>query len=134
MSVFTRDNVAFQDAGFGTDIFLESNLVLSAGVVRDPNKRQQRLFQRFRVNRSQITADSALALGQLAAIFVVVQGLEFDLPIVPCLLIVGLSAAVNLGLQMTPKDKLTPEALGEWQKAEIAKWWPVIKAANVKVD
>jgi tripartite-type tricarboxylate transporter receptor subunit TctC len=40
----------------------------------------------------------------------------------------------NLGLQMTPKDKLTPEALGEWQKAEIAKWWPVIKAANVKVD
>ncbi|MBR1246446.1 tripartite tricarboxylate transporter substrate binding protein BugD [Bradyrhizobium sp. AUGA SZCCT0169] len=40
----------------------------------------------------------------------------------------------NLGLQMTPKDKLTPEALGEWQKAEIAKWWPMIKAANVKVD
>jgi tripartite-type tricarboxylate transporter receptor subunit TctC len=40
----------------------------------------------------------------------------------------------NLGLQMPPKDKLTPEALGEWQKAEIAKWWPVIKAANVKVD
>ena len=40
----------------------------------------------------------------------------------------------NLGLQMTPKDKLSPEALGAWQKAEIAKWWPMIKAANVKVD
>jgi tripartite-type tricarboxylate transporter receptor subunit TctC len=40
----------------------------------------------------------------------------------------------NLGLQMPPKDQLTPEALGAWQKAEIAKWWPVIKAANVKVD
>ena len=40
----------------------------------------------------------------------------------------------NLGLQMPPADKSTPEALGEWQKAEIAKWWPVIKAANVKVD
>jgi tripartite-type tricarboxylate transporter receptor subunit TctC len=40
----------------------------------------------------------------------------------------------NLGLQMPPKDKLTPEALGAWQKAEIAKWWPMIKAANVKVD
>src|SRR3954463_13479326 len=40
----------------------------------------------------------------------------------------------NLGLQMPPKDKLTPEALGSWQKAEIAKWWPMIKAANVKVD
>ena len=40
----------------------------------------------------------------------------------------------NLGLQMPPKDQLSPQALGDWQKAEIAKWWPMIKAANVKVD
>lgn len=40
----------------------------------------------------------------------------------------------NLGLQMPPKEQLSPEALGSWQKAEIAKWWPMIKAANVKVD
>jgi tripartite-type tricarboxylate transporter receptor subunit TctC len=40
----------------------------------------------------------------------------------------------NLGSQMLPKDKLMPEALDAWQKAEIAKWWPMIKAANVKVD
>jgi tripartite-type tricarboxylate transporter receptor subunit TctC len=40
----------------------------------------------------------------------------------------------NLGLQMPPADQLTPEALGAWQKAEIAKWWPMIKAANVKVE
>ena len=40
----------------------------------------------------------------------------------------------NLGLQMPPADKSTPEALGDWQKAEIAKWWPMIKSANVKVD
>jgi tripartite-type tricarboxylate transporter receptor subunit TctC len=40
----------------------------------------------------------------------------------------------NLGLLMPPTDKQTPEALGAWQKAEIAKWWPIIKAANVKVD
>jgi tripartite-type tricarboxylate transporter receptor subunit TctC len=40
----------------------------------------------------------------------------------------------NLGLQMPPKDQLTPQALGAWQKAEIAKWWPMIKAANVKVE
>jgi tripartite-type tricarboxylate transporter receptor subunit TctC len=40
----------------------------------------------------------------------------------------------NLGLQMPPKDQLTPQALGDWQKAEIAKWWPMIKAANVKVE
>ena len=40
----------------------------------------------------------------------------------------------NLGLQMPPKDKASPESLGSWQKAEIEKWWPMIKAANVKVD
>ncbi|MGE0287862.1 MAG: tripartite tricarboxylate transporter substrate binding protein BugD [Bradyrhizobium sp.] len=40
----------------------------------------------------------------------------------------------NLGLQLPPADKVAPAALGEWQKAEIAKWWPMIKAANVKVD
>jgi tripartite-type tricarboxylate transporter receptor subunit TctC len=40
----------------------------------------------------------------------------------------------NLGLEMPAKDQLTPEALGAWQKAEIAKWWPIIKAADVKVE
>jgi tripartite-type tricarboxylate transporter receptor subunit TctC len=40
----------------------------------------------------------------------------------------------NLGLQMPAADRLTPQALGDWQKAEIAKWWPIIKAANVRVD
>src|ERR1700743_57603 len=40
----------------------------------------------------------------------------------------------DLGLEMPPKDQLSPEALGTWQKAEIAKWWPMIKAANVKVE
>jgi len=40
----------------------------------------------------------------------------------------------NLGLQMPPANKLSPEALGEWQKAEIAKWWPMIKAAHVTVE
>ena len=40
----------------------------------------------------------------------------------------------DLGLQMPAPDQLSPEALGAWQKAEIAKWWPMIKAAGVKVD
>jgi len=40
----------------------------------------------------------------------------------------------DLGLQMPPQDKLAPAALGELQKAEIAKWWPMIRAANVKVE
>ena len=40
----------------------------------------------------------------------------------------------ELGLQMPSADQLSPAALGAWQKAEIAKWWPMIKAANVKVE
>ena len=50
------------------------------------------------------------ALGQLAAIFVVEQGLEFELPIIPCLVIIGLSALLNLALQMAfnPMQRLEP--------------------------
>jgi tripartite-type tricarboxylate transporter receptor subunit TctC len=40
----------------------------------------------------------------------------------------------DLGLQMPPAEKLSPEALGAWQKAEIGKWWPMIRAADVKVE
>jgi tripartite-type tricarboxylate transporter receptor subunit TctC len=40
----------------------------------------------------------------------------------------------NLGLQMPLSNQLTPQALGDWQKAEIAKWWPMIKAAHIAVD
>jgi len=40
----------------------------------------------------------------------------------------------SLGLQVPADDRLTPEALGTWQKAEIAKWWPMIKAADVRVE
>jgi two-component system sensor histidine kinase RegB len=60
----------------------------------------------FRHPRRYVRLDTILrlrwlaVLGQLAAIFVVVQGLEFDVPIVPCVTIVGLSALLNLALQM----------------------------------
>jgi tripartite-type tricarboxylate transporter receptor subunit TctC len=40
----------------------------------------------------------------------------------------------DLGLDMPPKDQLSPQALGTWQKAEIAKWWPMIKSANIKME
>lgn len=40
----------------------------------------------------------------------------------------------DLGLEMPNQSQLSPEALGSWQKAEIAKWWPMIKAANVKIE
>src|SRR6266566_4143710 len=49
-------------------------------------------------------------LGQLAAIFIVVQGLEFDVPVIPCVAIIGLSGLLNLVLQMAfnPMRRLEP--------------------------
>ena len=39
---------------------------------------------------------------------------------------------IELALEMPPSDQLTPEALAALQKAEIAKWWPMMKAAGIK--
>ena len=38
----------------------------------------------------------------------------------------------TLGQDIFPREQQTPEALGTYQKAEISKWWPILKAANVK--
>ena len=40
----------------------------------------------------------------------------------------------NIGLEIPAPQDQSPEALGVFQKAEIDKWWPVIKAAGVKVQ
>ncbi|CAN7595304.1 ActS/PrrB/RegB family redox-sensitive histidine kinase [Bradyrhizobium sp. LjRoot220] len=50
------------------------------------------------------------ALGQLTAIFIVAHGLEFDVAIIPCVVIVGISALVNLALQIAfnPMQRLEP--------------------------
>lgn len=40
----------------------------------------------------------------------------------------------DVGLDIPPRDRLTPEALGAYQRAEVKKWWPLIKAANIKVQ
>ena len=36
--------------------------------------------------------------------------------------------------QFPPVDETSPAALGAFQKAEIAKWWPLIKAAHIKLQ
>jgi tripartite-type tricarboxylate transporter receptor subunit TctC len=38
----------------------------------------------------------------------------------------------DFGLEVPPPAQQTAEALGALQKAEIEKWWPIIKAANIK--
>ncbi len=40
----------------------------------------------------------------------------------------------ELGIQITPPDRQSPEALRAFQKAESERWWPVIKASNIKVE
>jgi len=40
----------------------------------------------------------------------------------------------ELGIGITPHDQQTPEALRAYQKAEAERWWPIIKAANIKVE
>jgi two-component system sensor histidine kinase RegB len=70
----------------------------------------------FRHPRRHVRLDTILrlrwlaVLGQLAAIFIVAHGLEFDVPAVPCLAIVGLSALLNLVLQIAfnPMQRLEP--------------------------
>jgi len=40
----------------------------------------------------------------------------------------------DLAQETFPRAQQTPEALGAFQKAEIEKWWPIIKAAGIKAD
>jgi two-component system, sensor histidine kinase RegB len=70
----------------------------------------------FRQPRRHVRLDTILrlrwlaALGQLAAIFIVAQGLEFDVPVIPCIAIIALSALLNLALQIAfnPMQRLEP--------------------------
>jgi tripartite-type tricarboxylate transporter receptor subunit TctC len=39
-----------------------------------------------------------------------------------------------LGQDIPPPDQLTPQALGAFQKAEIEKWWPIVKDAGIKAE
>jgi tripartite-type tricarboxylate transporter receptor subunit TctC len=38
----------------------------------------------------------------------------------------------DLGLDVATREEQTPEGLAAFQKAEIDKWWPIIKAAGIR--
>ena len=40
----------------------------------------------------------------------------------------------DLGQEIYPREQLKPEALAALHKAEIDKWWPIIKAAGIKAE
>ena len=40
----------------------------------------------------------------------------------------------DVGFEIPPREQLTPEALAAHHQAETEKWWPIIKAANIKAE
>jgi tripartite-type tricarboxylate transporter receptor subunit TctC len=38
----------------------------------------------------------------------------------------------ELGTEIPPPDQQTPEALGNLQKADIQKWWPIVREASIR--
>ena len=40
----------------------------------------------------------------------------------------------ELGHEIAPREQQSPAALAAYHKAEIEKWWPIIKAANIKLE
>ena len=40
----------------------------------------------------------------------------------------------ELGQEIPPREQQTPDALSVFHRAEIAKWWPIIKAADLKPE
>jgi tripartite-type tricarboxylate transporter receptor subunit TctC len=42
------------------------------------------------------------------------------------------SRLADLGSEIPAREQQTPQALASFHRAEIEKWWPIIKAANIK--
>jgi hypothetical protein len=40
----------------------------------------------------------------------------------------------ELGIEITPLAQQSPEALRAFQKFESERWWPIIKASNIKAE
>jgi two-component system sensor histidine kinase RegB len=70
----------------------------------------------FRHPRRYVRLDTILrlrwlaVLGQLATIFIVSEGLDFEVPVIPCVVIIGFSSLLNLVLQIrfNPVHRLAP--------------------------
>jgi tripartite-type tricarboxylate transporter receptor subunit TctC len=41
---------------------------------------------------------------------------------------------IDMGQEIPARDQQTAESLGAYHKAEIEKWWPIIRAANIKAE
>jgi tripartite-type tricarboxylate transporter receptor subunit TctC len=41
---------------------------------------------------------------------------------------------ISQGFDIAPRERQTPEGLAAVQKADIEKWWPIIKDAGIKVQ
>jgi tripartite-type tricarboxylate transporter receptor subunit TctC len=41
---------------------------------------------------------------------------------------------LEMGQEITPLDRQSPAALRAHQQAEIKKWWPIVKAANIRAE
>jgi tripartite-type tricarboxylate transporter receptor subunit TctC len=40
----------------------------------------------------------------------------------------------ELGLDIAAREQQTPEGFAAFHKSEVEKWWPIIKAANIKPE
>jgi tripartite-type tricarboxylate transporter receptor subunit TctC len=40
----------------------------------------------------------------------------------------------DIGQEVWPRDQQTPEALASHHRAETEKWWPIIRASNLKAE
>jgi tripartite-type tricarboxylate transporter receptor subunit TctC len=40
----------------------------------------------------------------------------------------------DLGIEIPPREQQTPAGLRAYHQAEIARWWPIIKAANIRPE
>ena len=44
------------------------------------------------------------------------------------------SRVSELGQQIFPPERQTPEALAQYQQSEIDVWWPIVKEGNIKLN